>query len=329
MLENSQVKTKIRIGAGLVTWKGFSDRFTTYRQSSDILSAVHQAALIPGVKGVDISRNYLPENITQFKTLLQELGLEVASIGAGLSSGEKMVHGSFTAGNVEVRRMSIDRVKESMDIAKELGTDKVLLWFGQDGYDYPFETDYISRWGLLVEGIRECANYRQDIRLCIEYKAREPKIHQLVNSASTALVLIQDVNKENVGVLFDVGHAMLAGETLAESASLLSFHKKLWHIHLNDNYFHADSDLVPGTVHTMAYLELFYWLKRLDYSGYVTFDTVAHTHDPYEVTSESVLFTQAIIVAADRINNTDMNQVFDTNNAIAGLSIARKALFNL
>jgi sugar phosphate isomerase/epimerase len=216
-----------------------------------------------------------------------------------------------------------------MDIASELGTEKVLIWFAQDGYDYHFETDYGLRWERLVEGMRESARHRKDIRLCIEYKAREPKIHQFINSASTALVLINDIGEDNVGVLFDVGHALLAGETLAESASLLARHKKLWHVHLNDNYFHSDSDLIPGTVHTMAFLELFFWLRRLDYDGYVCFDTVAHSHDPKEITVESVRYTQALMRAADRINNAEMDKIFSLNDATAALSAARQALFNI
>ncbi len=326
---NSSFSSKIRIGAGLVTWSSFRDRVTAYRQATEIFEVLKQVAKIPGLRGVDVSRNYMPENIEEFKITLQELNLEVASVGAGLSSGHQMIHGSFSANNNEIRQIAINRVKESMDIAKELGSDKVLVWFGQDGYDYHFETDYKTKWNYLVEGIRECAQYRNDVRLCIEYKAREPKIHQFVNSASTALVLIQDVNEKNVGVLLDVGHALLADETLAESAVMLAQHNKLWHVHLNDNYKHADSDLVPGAVHSMAFLELFFWLKRLDYEGYVTFDTVAHSHDPFEVTAESVQFTKLFMAAANRINNIEMDLVFSTGNAMKGLSIAREALFNL
>ena len=326
---NSSFSSKIRIGAGLVTWSSFRDRVTAYRQATEIFEVLKQVAKIPGLRGLDVSRNYMPENIEEFKITLQELNLEVASVGAGLSSGHQMIHGSFSANNNEIRQIAINRVKESMDIAKELGSDKVLVWFGQDGYDYHFETDYKTKWNYLVEGIRECAQYRNDVRLCIEYKAREPKIHQFVNSASTALVLIQDVNEKNVGVLLDVGHALLADETLAESAVMLAQHNKLWHVHLNDNYKHADSDLVPGAVHSMAFLELFFWLKRLDYEGYVTFDTVAHSHDPFEVTAESVQFTKLFMAAANRINNIEMDLVFSTGNAMKGLSIAREALFNL
>jgi len=326
---NSSFSSKIRIGAGLVTWSSFRDRVTAYRQATEIFEVLKQVAKIPGLRGVDVSRNYMPENIEEFKITLQELNLEVASVGAGLSSGHQMIHGSFSANNNEIRQIAINRVKESMDIAKELGSDKVLVWFGQDGYDYHFETDYKTKWNFLVEGIRECAQYRNDVRLCIEYKAREPKIHQFVNSASTALVLIQDVNEKNVGVLLDVGHALLADETLAESAVMLAQHNKLWHVHLNDNYKHADSDLVPGAVHSMAFLELFFWLKRLDYEGYVTFDTVAHSHDPFEVTAESVQFTKLFMAAANRINNIEMDLVFSTGNAMKGLSIAREALFNV
>jgi hypothetical protein len=79
----------------------------------------------------------------------------------------------------------------------------------------------------------------------------------------------------------------------------------------------------------MAFLELFFWLKRLDYDGYVCFDTVAHSHDPKEITVESVRYTQALMRAADRINNAEMDKIFSLNDATAPLSAARQALFNI
>jgi xylose isomerase len=203
----------------------------------------------------------------------------------------------------------------------------VLLWFGQDGYDYHFEMDYVTRWGRLVEGTRECARHRKDIKICIEYKAREPKIHQIMNSAATTLLFIDEVGEENVGILYDVGHALIAGEMLAETAALIARRGKLWHVHLNDNYFYADSDLIPGAVHTMAILELLFWLKQLNYQGFVCYDTVALTHNPERVIAECVNYTQALIAAADRLDPPAMQAIFACGDAPGGLALAREALF--
>ena len=203
----------------------------------------------------------------------------------------------------------------------------MLLWFGQDGYDYHFEMDYATRWGRLVEGTRECARYRSDIKICIEYKAREPKIHQIMNSAATTLVFIDEVGEENVGILFDIGHALIAGEMLAETAALIARRGRLWHVHLNDNYFYADSDLIPGAVHTMGILELLFWLKKLEYKGFVCYDTVALSHDPQRVIAECVKYTQAMIRVADRLDVAQIEAIFQEGDAPGGLAIVREALF--
>ena len=329
MSNKSQSIAPMHIGAGLAAWSGFRDRFASYRDGVAVTEAIRQAATIPGIEGVDVSRGYMPEDIRPVKEVLEEVNLQVSAVGTALSKDPRTVRGTFSSEDPKVRRFTVGVVKECMDIAVELGTDKVLLWFGQDGYDYHFEMDYVTRWGRLVEGLRECAQYRKDVRICIEYKAREPKLHQLVNSAAVTLVLIEDVGEENVGVLFDVGHALLADEMLAEAAAMLARRGKLWHIHLNDNYFHADSDLIPGVVHTMAFVELFFWLCRFGYDGFLCYDTVAMTHDPRRVIAECVRYTQALVAVADRINAERMDKVFVEGDAPGGLALAREALFQM
>jgi len=327
MSDNPQSIAPMHIGVSLSAWSRFRDRFASYREAIPVTEAIRQAATIPGIEGVDVSRGYMPEDIGPVKEVLEEVNLRASAVGTAISKDPRTVRGAFSSEDPEVRRLAVGIVKECMDIAVELGTDKVLLWFGQDGYDYHFEMDYATRWGRLVEGLRECAQYRRDVRICVEYKAREPKLHQLVNSAAVTLVLIEDVGEENVGVLFDVGHALLAGEMLAEVAVMLARRRKLWHVHLNDNYFHADSDLIPGVVHTMAFVELFFWLRRLGYDGFLSYDTVAMTHDPTRVIAECVRYTQALMTVADRINGGEMDKVFVEGDAPGGLALAREALF--
>ena len=317
----------MHIGVSLSAWAAYRDRFTAYRDAAPVLEAIREAAAIPGIEGIDVSRGYMPQDIRPVKETLQEVGLRASAVGTAISKDPRTVYGAFSSEDPVVRRLVVGIVKECMDVAAELGTDKVLLWFGQDGYDYPFEVDYAARWGRMVEGLRECARHRRDVRICIEYKAREPKLHQLVHSAAVTLVLIDEVGEENVGVLFDTGHALLAGEMLAETAVMLARRGKLWHIHLNDNYVHGDSDMIPGTVHTMAFLELFYWLRRLGYSGFLSYDTVAMAHDPARVIAECVRYTQALVAAADRLSPEALERGFVGNDPTAGLAAVRQALF--
>jgi xylose isomerase len=150
-----------------------------------------------------------------------------------------------------------------------------------------------------------------------------------MNNAATTLLFIDDVGEENVGILFDVGHALIAGEMLAETAALIASRGKLWHVHLNDNYFYADSDLIPGAVHIMGILELLFWLRKLEYKGFVCYDTVALTHDPQRVISECVRYTQAMIASADRLDSAAMEEIFKCSDAPGGLALAREAIFGI
>jgi xylose isomerase len=42
-------------------------------------------------------------------------------------------------------------LNEATELAKQLGCDYVKLWFGQDGWDYPFQVDYHDIWKLAVD----------------------------------------------------------------------------------------------------------------------------------------------------------------------------------
>jgi len=94
-----------------------------------------------------------------------------------------------------------------MDIAPKLNCDLLDVWFGQDGYDYSFQSDFIKAWNLIIDGLKECAEYRSDIRLGIEYKPKEPRTHIYIGTIGKTLVLLNKVNKDNVGIIVDVGHA--------------------------------------------------------------------------------------------------------------------------
>ena len=98
--------------------------------NSGFTEAIRQAATVPGVEGIDISRKFILDQFDAVRAILEETGLEVASVGAGLSSGTIGARGGFSAEDPEVRRMTIDRVKTSMDYAAEFRADKVCLWFG-------------------------------------------------------------------------------------------------------------------------------------------------------------------------------------------------------
>ena len=51
------------------------------------------------------------------------------------------VKGSITNPDPIVRAQSLKLLNEAAELAKELDCDYVKLWFGQDGWDYPFQVN--------------------------------------------------------------------------------------------------------------------------------------------------------------------------------------------
>ena len=63
----------------------------------------------------------------------------------------RLRQGSITNPDPAVRAQALKLLNEATELAKELDCDYVKLWFGQDGWDYPFQVDYHDIWKLAVE----------------------------------------------------------------------------------------------------------------------------------------------------------------------------------
>ena len=160
-----------------------------------------------------------------------------------------------------------DPAHEATELAKELGCDYVKLWFGQDGWDYPFQVDYHDIWQLPVDGLRELVGAHPDIKFVIEYKPREPRNKIIFPNAARTLLAIQQVGLDNLGILLDFGHSLYGLETPADAAQLCIDAGKLFAIDVNDNFRGWDDDMVVGSVHLVETFEFFHTLRRNNWDG--------------------------------------------------------------
>jgi xylose isomerase len=268
------------------------DRFLSsgYKDQPSKEEMFKRAASIPEVTGIelvgtwDIDKN----NVKLIKSLLQEHNLQCVSIIPDHFGQKIWGSGSFTSRNADIRKLAVSVTKEMIDIAEELGCPLLNLWPGQDGYDYLFQGDFIRAHDYWIEAIRECANYKKDIKISLEYKPKEPRTHSYIARAADTLLLVRDINRENVGVTIDFGHALYAGENVAESAVMLAREGKLFHMHFNDNYRSWDDDMIVGSIHTLEYIELLYWLRKMNYIGWYSMDLYPYREDAREAISESI-----------------------------------------
>lgn len=310
------------ISVGVWTFGMCTDRYVGngYKPYIDFYERVEKISELDGIKGIEITfpGDVNKENSERVKSLLKEKNLSISSMGVELVCDKEWKTGSFTSPNFEIRKKAIQLTKEAMDIAKEFGVEVINLWLGQDGFDYVFEVDYVSAWKNLIECLKECADYRPDIKLSVEYKVSEPRMNCIANSGGKALAIAQATGRSNVGVTLDIGHAFNAGENPAEIASILLTEGRLFHLHLNDNYRIADDDMPAGSVHWPQYIELFYWMERLGYKGWYSLDMYPYRDDPMAACEASITFIKGALnfVRAKIMNNDFQNNKYSSPGKI-------------
>jgi xylose isomerase len=221
----------------------------------------------------------MPKDPVKIKQKLAGFGLKVADVFVEGWGDRKWKNGAYSTNEKNVRREAIKMFKEGMDFAKELGAYSVLLWPAHDGFDYPFQVNYYDGWKNLVETLREVGEHDRSIRIAVEPKSKDPRQKQYVSNIGKLMMLINDVGLDNVGAAIDVGHAFMAQENIAESVAILDAHKKLFQIHLNDNYRDADPDMIFGTVNFWEILEFYYYLGKTGFDGWQAIDIIAPRDD--------------------------------------------------
>lgn len=308
-----------------------SDRYCpTYAAPFSFKDMFERAASIELIKGVDLvaTPDFLKE-IDVVKDVLKATGLKVVAIAVDSFTQEKWKQGSFSSIDSKIRRQAVKEAQQIMDLAVELDCDMITLWPGQDGYDYLFQADYIIERQWFTEGVKAVCAHRPDVRVSIEYKAKEPRTHSYVNNLGTTLLMLQAIDEPNCGVALDYGHALLGYENPAESVALLKqYGDKLMHVHINDNYRYWDDDMIVGSVHTLEFLEFFYWLRRTGYNGWMTIDQYPYREDGREAVAESAEWMDFLETLVDRADMDEITATLKRKDAISASKLMRKLLKN-
>ena len=321
-----EANMKIKYAVGLWLFGQLEDRFAVYHPAKGLRERFQEASKVKGAEGLEViyPAEFTEDQIDEFKSLLKEYKLEVAGIIVDVFTQLKWVNGSFTSRDEKIRKEAVEVSKKAVDAAKEIGCKTVSLWLGQDGYDYPFQADYLKAWDLLVQGVREVASYNPDIRIAVEYKPKEPRTHIFIGTVGKALALVEEVGLKNVGVTMDFGHALYAGENPAESAMLLHRKNRLFHIHFNDNYRDWDHDLLTLSVNLWEALELFYWLNKINYNGWISLDIYPYREDPVKACTVSIENLKVAEKLVEKIGVKDLDKAVEEGDSTETMKILRK-----
>jgi xylose isomerase len=324
---------KLRFSANINTFNAGADRYVLSgygpRYNTDEL--IKMATQIEDLSGVELVGMWHvnDNNVAQIKRQVSDAGLEVTCVTPDIWASSKWGKGSFSSSDPQIRREAIEEVKRSMGWARQLNCEVIDLWFGQDGYDYPFQGNFIEAWKYIIDGVVECAEAVPDVKIVLEYKPKEPRNHCYIATVGKTLLLIDKVNRPNVGAMIDVGHALEAYETTAESAALLQFFgDKLFYMHFNDNWRMWDDDMTVGSVHTIEMMELLYWLQRVNYTGWYALDIFPYRENGMVAASESIKWIKGLSKVLDRLGRQRFDEVIANGDAMGASALLREALLD-
>ena len=316
----------MRIEAGPAPFSCIGDRFVSggYTIGLDQNRQLEELVKIDGLSGIPFMfPNDFPDPV-KLKEKVRGFNLNVGTICPDTYTSSHWKNGTLTSRDPKLRKESIKLIKDSMDYCYEAGGADILLWLAHDGYDYIFEDDYSTRWSYLVDGLKEAAEYRRDVNLAIEYKTKEPRTYQYISNVGKSLLLCEEIQAANLGVVLDLGHSLFAGENPAESVALLDRYKRLFHVHLNDNYRSWDDDLLLGSVHLWETLEFFFWLDKIGYDGWYVIDIWPTRTDGKKSLQESVNRAEKFMELAKNLPYDELKKMQDDNNTMDIMELLRK-----
>lgn len=289
----------------------YGDRFTEYQPSRTLTERIGAVAKIPGASAVELVYPFDFEDPAQTRKLVTDANLVVAAVNLNVKTDPVWRYGSFTAPDPAVRERAVSDLKTAMDLSADLGANLVTVCPLIDGWDYNFQADYEKQWAWLIAGIREAASSRVDVRVSIEYKPFEARSSIIVRDIGTTLHLCDRVGLPNVGVTMDIGHALIAGETPAMSAAMANSAGRLFYVHFNDNNRLWDWDMVPGAVNLWDMVETLFYLDRMEWSGWLSYDVFTKHGDPVEAFASTIRSMEALEALTEKLGRQKLQELID------------------
>jgi xylose isomerase len=318
-------------GAGIWHFARYKDRYATegYGPPVGLLEQIDKAGAVGDLSVVDLNWPFadFDGSLDDVRAALKRNQLRAVAITPEIYNRD-YVKGSITNPDPAVRAQALKLLNEATELAKELGCDYVKLWFGQDGWDYPFQVDYHDIWKLAVDGLRELISPHPEIKFVIEYKPREPRNKIIFPNAARTLLAIHQVGLDNLGILLDFGHSMYGLETPSDAAQLCIDAGRLFAIDVNDNFRGWDDDMVVGSVHLVETFEFFYTLRKNNWDGVWQLDQFPFREDSVEAAKVAIRFLKALHGALDALDVEGLRAAQASHDALAAQRLVQDVLLS-
>jgi len=225
----------------------------------------------------DWSLQATQEGVAKVKKMLSDEGLFCEFIAPRLWEHPDTIDGGYTANDPALRRYAIERSKRAVDIARQIGTQDIVLWLAREGTYIREAKDPIAAGDRILEAVDTLLKYDSKIRILGEMKPNEPMDQAYLPTVGHFLALCyRTADPSRSGVLIESAHSILAGLDPSDDMAYALWHKKLWSVHLNDqNGLKYDQDKVFGSVDLRRAFNTVWVLERSGYDGCIGLDVKA------------------------------------------------------
>jgi len=213
---------------------------------------------------------YTPETNKHLRSLIDDLGLTLTNvfcIPVGIGSTD-----------AKQRASSVDQFKRVLDVAGQLGTDKVIALppnpFDIDipvllgkatsqewSVEFPEGVDWKQNWVDMVDVLRQFAEACEDRNMQV---ALEPHPHRMMHNAAGMLRIIDQIESKAIGLNLDPSHLFPSGEL--PNMVAYQVNERIFHTHISDNDGQTNAHWRPGKgkIDWRAFLIA---LKNIGYNG--------------------------------------------------------------
>lgn len=321
--------TAFEYGTGIWAFGQFVDRYAgdgygPPRSTEEMLDA---AAQVQGLTYLDINVPFATDSLNahDVKTMLDDRGLKCRATTPHIYMREYS-RGAFTNPDSELRLRTRNRVEEAVEAAAVLDAGYVKFWPGQDGYDYPGQVDYEQIWGYTVNAMREICENHSDVQFAIEYKPKEPRVRMTLANAPKTLLAIQETGVDNLGIVMDFGHSLMAGESPTESLLMINRYEKLVSAELNDNWRDWDDDLPVASVHLFETMEYLLALRSIEWKDPLLLDQFPFRENPVAAVARSIETIEMLSEACTRVDGVELAEAQSRQDALTVQRIYWNAL---
>lgn len=241
----------------------FAAKMREYRKLGYTYVQLHDDDVVPA----DWDAVQTEKGVKKIAKLFADEGLTPEFVAPRLWEDPRTIDGGFTSNSAANRKYARDRSRRTVDIAKQLGVDLVVLWPAREGTYIREAKDAQIATGRLVDAIDDILACDPKIRVVGEMKPNEPMDHMYCPSVGHFMALAYKTrDPQRVGVLIESAHSILAGFDPSDDMAYALWHEKLWGVHLNDqNGLKYDQDKTFGSVDLRRAFNQVWVLDRAEY----------------------------------------------------------------